>query len=185
MAEQDRRAALALLPAASAALVGPAGPGALRGPQQLNPYSYALNNPAALRDPSGLKCEIHFIIGMKPDEAGASALRDDYFSGAMTPEKFDHWLEVNHYSLSYVEGPYAAIHDGAMNVVGVVSAEDVGFHQTSYPQYTTSEALALGVSQIGQILKEKLEASLKVDWNKLQGQEYWDAANNPENYVKR
>ncbi|MBM3747158.1 MAG: RHS repeat-associated core domain-containing protein, partial [Acidobacteria bacterium] len=185
LGEQDQRAALALLPAASAALAGPAGLGSLRGPQQLNPYSYALNNPAALRDPSGLKCEIHFTIGMEPVETGASALRDDYFGGTMTPEKFDHWLHVNNYSISYVQGSYAAIHDSHLNVVGVVRAEDVGITPVSYPQYTTGQALAIGLSEIGQILKEKFEASLKVDWNKLHGQQYWDAANNPENYVKR
>ncbi|MBM3747567.1 MAG: hypothetical protein FJW34_17415, partial [Acidobacteria bacterium] len=183
LGEQDQQAALALLPAASAALAGPAGLGSLRGPQQLSPYSYALNNPAALRDPSGLKCEIHFMIGMEPHDSGASALRDDYFGGTMTPEKFDHWLHVNHYGISYVEGSYAAIHDSHLNVVGVVRAEDVGITPVSYPQYTTGQALAIGLSEIGQILKEKFEASLKVDWNKLHGQQYWDAANNPENYV--
>jgi RHS repeat-associated protein len=53
---QDNRAGLVLLPASSGALVKYAGMGALGSPQQLNPYSYALNNPAAFRDPSGLKC---------------------------------------------------------------------------------------------------------------------------------
>jgi hypothetical protein len=55
---QDRRAGLALLPASSAALVGDAGMGTPGSPQQLDPYSYALNNPAAFRDPSGLKCGV-------------------------------------------------------------------------------------------------------------------------------
>jgi hypothetical protein len=69
---QDRRAGLALLPASSAALVGYAGMGALRSPQQLNPYSYALNNPAAFRDPSGLKCGVYVAMGQEPWQGGAS-----------------------------------------------------------------------------------------------------------------
>ena len=52
---QDPAAGFALLPASAAVLASDVGTGLLRAPQQLNPYSYALNNPIALRDPSGLQ----------------------------------------------------------------------------------------------------------------------------------
>jgi len=190
LVEQDPRAALALLPAASAALVGPAGLGSLRGPQQLNPYSYALNNPAALRDPSGLKCYIHFLPGGEPYGDGASITNEKDFHvwGRMTREKFYNWLDVNGYTLGYSQGDFAEIDDSHGKVVGAVKAEEVGFKKRPYTRYTTGQVPAAFLSDIvglAQELKQKFDASLKVDWSSLHGQEYWDAANNPENYVRR
>jgi RHS repeat-associated protein len=52
---QDPAAGFAVLPASAVVLASDVGTGLLRAPQQLNPYSYALNNPIALRDPSGLQ----------------------------------------------------------------------------------------------------------------------------------
>ena len=67
-------------------------------------------------------------------------------------------------------------------------AEEVGFKKVSYPRYTTGQVLAAFLSDIvdmAQELKQKFKASLRVDWSSLHGQEYWDAANDPESYVRR
>jgi RHS repeat-associated protein len=55
LTSQDPAAGFALLPASASILASDSGSAPLRAPQQLNPYSYALNNPVALRDPSGLE----------------------------------------------------------------------------------------------------------------------------------
>ena len=56
LAGQDQRARITMLPIASSALAPQAGPAGRYSPQQLNRYSYAANNPAVFRDPSGLGC---------------------------------------------------------------------------------------------------------------------------------
>jgi len=182
LAAQDRRAGVALLPASSAALVRYPGLGALRSPQQLNPYSYALNNPAAYRDPSGLKCGVYVIMGSEPSQGGASG--DPWIRGNI--DDFQGWLRRNDYNLSYTEGSFAAIHDSSGNVVGVADASAAGFTERPYespPGFW--ESLPYAASEIGKILSGKFQASLQVPWHQLHGQEYWDAANNPENYVNR
>jgi RHS repeat-associated protein len=182
LAGQNRRAGLALLPSASAALVRYPGLQALRNPQQLNLYSYALNNPLAHRDPSGLTCGVYVMMGAEPHETGASG--EPWIQGNIN--NFQAWLSANHYSLTYTEGAFAAIHDSSGNVVGVANASQAGFTETPYvapPGFWA--ALPGAVSEVGQILSNKFEASLQVPWHQLSGQEYWDAANNPENYVNR
>jgi hypothetical protein len=155
---------------------------ALRTPQQLNPYSYALNNPAAFRDPSGLRCGVYVAMGMEPWEGGASG--DSPLRGRIND--FQGWLRTNQYSLSYIDGSYAAIHDSSGNVVGVADAGAAGFTERPYEAPSGFwESLPYAASEIGKILGGKFQASLQVPWHQLHGQEYWDAANNPENYVNR
>jgi len=159
---------------------------ALGSPQQLNPYSYALNNPAGFRDPSGLRCGVYVAMGMEPSQGGASG--DSPLRGNIND--FQGWLRTNHYSLSYTEGSYAAIHDSSGNVVGVADAGDAGFTEVPYTSVEAGsaewwQAAAQLPSQVGQILGGKFQASLQVPWHQLHGQEYLDAANNPENYVNR
>ena len=128
LAAQDRRAALALLPASSSALVGYAGMRALGSPQQLNPYSYALNNPAAFRDPSGLKCSV--IVTMHPQHWHGSG--HSPVSGRIND--FYGWLDRNDYRLIYTAdgdqayiGDFAYIEDSSKKVVGRVDAVAAGF----------------------------------------------------------
>ena len=70
MTSLDARARLALLPVSAAALAGTAGMELFRVPQQLNPYSYARNNPLVYRDPSGLKCSsgTHIVLGLHAND---------------------------------------------------------------------------------------------------------------------
>lgn len=184
VAGQDRRAATALLPASSAAVMGPASTRTLRNPQNLNPYSYALNNPLSFRDPSGLKCRPWVRIGWEPSEWNDGA--SQVFEG---PEgfidDFDGWLKRNNYGVEYQQGYYAIIYEyGQHKVVGVVKASSVGFQERPFeapPGYLQS--LQLLFSEIGNTLSSGFQLSLRVPWHKLQGQEYWDAMKNPENYV--
>ncbi len=186
---QDKRAGAALLPAASAALTGSRSMRALRGPQQLNPYSYALNNPAAFRDPSGLTCSIHVQMGWAAYQGGASATGDNHFAGNIN--NFNHWLQMNHYSLSYEDGSYADITDqDTGQVVGVVNATDVGFNAVPYsptPSVLSAaywQAVGQGLADVGQSLVQNFQASQQVPWHQLHGQQYWDAMNDPQSYVK-
>jgi hypothetical protein len=184
----DRRAASVLLPAAAAALVRPRSLEALREPQMLNPYSYAVNNPGAYRDPSGLNCGVYVQIGWEPYGDGLSESGGIQISG--TINNFNHWLQQNQYTLQYEGGSYATISDNG-TVVGAVDATQAGF--TPFPYQETPSPFSAefwrqtgaAVTDVGQSLWGKFGASVQVPWHKLQGQEYWDAANNPENYIEK
>jgi len=99
---------------------------------------------------------------------------------------FEAWLKRNDYNLSYVEGSYAAITDSSGHVVGIADASEAGFTERPYEYpMELGPALSYAASEAGKILAGKFQASLQVPWHQLHGQEYWNAANNPENYVIR
>jgi RHS repeat-associated protein len=188
--ERSRRAAQALLPAAAAALAGRRSLNALRSPKQLNPYAYALNNPVAFRDPSGLSCTIHVQIGWEMNGQGANATGEFQFEGNIN--NFNHWLEMNHYSLSYTEGGFAAITDmDTGQVVGTVSASAAGFQEVPYqetPSMLSGEywqMVGQGLIDVGQHIANNFQASFQVPWHQLHGQQYWDAMNNPQQYAQK
>lgn len=183
LATQDARAARTVLPASAAALTGTAGLEALRQPQQFNAYGYARNNPLSFRDPSGLKCRIQVMIGTVPDGSGATS-EEWAWQGFMTKEKFDHWLTQNHLHISYTEGGYAAIVDPSGNVLGAAPVWQLGITRVEYPYKSTWQQLREDLADLGNSLKAQFQASFRVPWHKLNGAQYWDAANNPEAYVE-
>lgn len=187
---QDSRAAAELLPPASAALVRRRSKASLRSPQRLNSYSYALSNPLSFRDPSGLSCMVHVQIGWSPAGEGATMESENAFSGNIS--NFNHWLQQNHYSLHYTEGPFAGILDqDTGQIVGVVNAQAAGFNHippTESPSVFSGQfwqGVGSGFAEVGQSLVQNFQASFQVPWHQLSGQQYWDAMNNPQNYVKR
>lgn len=186
---KNRSAARNLLPASASALTGRRTLAALRAPQQLNSYAYALNNPLSYRDPSGLSCSVHVQIGWQSWDGGATETGPVTFEGNIN--NFNQWLRINHYSLSYVEGSFADITDlDTGHVVGVVDAAAAGFTPVPFqpvpsilsPQYW--QQVGAGFHDVGQSLIVNFQASFQVPWNQLSGQQYWEAANNPQAYIR-
>jgi hypothetical protein len=187
---QDGRAAADLLPPVSAALVNRRSKASLRAPQRFNSYSYALSNPLSFRDPSGLSCMVHVQMGWSPAGEGASMESENAFSGNIG--NFNHWLQQNHYSLTYTEGAYATILDqDTGQIAGVVNAQAAGFNHvpaTETPSIFSGQfwqAVGNGFADVGQSLVQNFQASFKAPWHELSGQQYRDAMSNPQNYVKR
>jgi RHS repeat-associated protein len=178
-----------LLPVSASALTGRRSLAALRAPQQLNPYAYALNNPHAFRDPSGLSCSVHVQIGWQSWEGGATDTGPLTFTGNIN--NFNHWLQMNHYSVSYVDGGFADVTDlDTGHIVGVVDAASAGFTPVPFqpspsvlsPQYW--QQVGTGFQDVGQSLIVNFQSSFNVPWNQLTGQQYWEAANNPQAHVR-
>ena len=112
-------------------------------------------------------------------------MEDWAWQGFMTKEKFDHWLTQNHLTVSYTEGAYAAIEEPSGNVLGSVSVSQLGITRVDYPYKSTWQQLREDSADVANSLKAQFQASFRVPWHKLNGAQYWDAANNPEAYVEQ
>lgn len=122
MTAQDERARLTLLPVSAAAPASGTGTDLLRVPQQLNPYSYALNNPVAFRDPSGLKCGgVHVTLGLYATDTEVKGNK----LGEGNIHDLVGWLVKNEYLIEYTLQQYVNIVDSSHKVIGIVKLSDL------------------------------------------------------------
>ena len=123
------------------------------------------------------------MMGCEPNGLGATVNQPGGATGNIS--HFEHWLTMNHYSLSYVQGTYAAIHDEHYHIVGVANAADAGFQEIHYPAPPPLlPALGQALSEIGHDLSQQFQSSSQVPWDQLHGDEFWNAASNPHEYLQ-
>jgi RHS repeat-associated protein len=175
---QDEGAPLALLPASPLAAAGGIGLGLLRFPRQLNPYSYALNTPTTMRDPSGLKCGVMVHIGWSLQGDGI-ATADTTIQGVI--DDFDGWLAKSQYTLEYSCGPFVEIRDfgNTGEIIGLVDVRDLPGkfqYQEEPPQFGSPEMweeFRKMAAEAPELLGQWLRASYNKPWDQMTWSEWW------------
>ena len=130
---------------------------------------------------------VYVIIGAHASYGEASIDNPNGAHGYMN--NFQHWMDVNNYCLNYTSGHYVEIIEiinAEEHVVGIAPVEDFNFNYVAAePRPPTFwQGLYMLPGWTVSTLSEHFQASLQVPWDRLHGQEYWDAANYPEGYLQ-